>query len=811
MADVITRLKIDSSEYDAKIKRAVTGLRDMEKECRSVGGTLAVLEKDQKDYVASLGRMETVNKSAKGSLQELKGAFTELSVQYKRLTDEEKRGDFGKALGKSLSDLRERIRQGSNDLQAAEREVKNLSGSSDELGGVMQMLSSKFGISTDAMAAFSAGTLGAAAGIGAAMTATIAATKALYDYNVELSKQGNITAVTTGLSGGDADALTAQARALSTTYGVDFREAINGANTLMQQFGVSSQEAMDILAKGMQGMIEGDGPKLLSMIQQYAPSFRDAGISASQLVAIINNSEGGIFTDANMNAITMGIKNLRLMTDSTSKALAKLGIDGAQMTQQLNDGTLTIFDAMQQVSTAIEKAGASSQATGEVMQAVFGRQGTAAGTNLGKAIATLNTNLDETSKQTGEVGVAMNNLYQSNVNLESQMQRTFAVDNVEVMKKELEGGMYNALSNIIGVVKDIDESLGKWSVSQKFLTKLNDAYLLIMGALKGVDAIAKWASGTGGGLMGSGGKIEGTGVAGLLPEGGIPSNTPKVTPIVTPTTTPSKGGSSSRGAGSTSAPWAAIAMNDIALGLTYGVSEASLQKSLNSAKADMTNAVIGSDEYVNAQGRVQKYTAELNNVRKPVSPFADAYSYNFKKDAARLQGGQQDRQAGGMTGSQALAGIVGNVNTMASAIEQLGVDVPDGMKDMLGGLGAVVTLLTATNAILGIIQTLSAVQATTGSIPFFSTGGVVRAAGGYANTVPGNLPYDGIPALLTSGETVFNRAQTNNLASQLDAASKMQAMVLTTTLAGENILIAINNTLKRSGKGELVTTKSSRS
>ena len=40
--------------------------------------------------------METVSKSARGRLNELTQAYTELAMQYKRLTDEEKKGDFGK-------------------------------------------------------------------------------------------------------------------------------------------------------------------------------------------------------------------------------------------------------------------------------------------------------------------------------------------------------------------------------------------------------------------------------------------------------------------------------------------------------------------------------------------------------------------------------------------------------------------------------------------------------------------------------------------------------------------------------------------
>ena len=89
MADVITRLKLDSGEYDSKIKRATQGLLQMEEECRKVGGTLAVLEDEQKQYVQSLGQMDTVSRNVRGKLAELTAAYTELRVQYERLTEEE--------------------------------------------------------------------------------------------------------------------------------------------------------------------------------------------------------------------------------------------------------------------------------------------------------------------------------------------------------------------------------------------------------------------------------------------------------------------------------------------------------------------------------------------------------------------------------------------------------------------------------------------------------------------------------------------------------------------------------------------------
>ena len=126
MADVITRLKLESGEYDSKIKRAVTGLQRMEDECRKVGGTLAILEKDQKQYVESLGRMQTVSTSVRGKIGELSSAYVELRSQYNRLTQEEKKGDFGKALSASLDQLKTRINDSKKELNDINAELGNI-------------------------------------------------------------------------------------------------------------------------------------------------------------------------------------------------------------------------------------------------------------------------------------------------------------------------------------------------------------------------------------------------------------------------------------------------------------------------------------------------------------------------------------------------------------------------------------------------------------------------------------------------------------------------------------------------------------
>ena len=151
MADVITRLKLESGEYDSKIKRAVTGLQRMEDECRKVGGTLAILEKDQKQYVESLGRMQTVSTSVRGKIGELSNAYVELRSQYNRLTQEEKKGDFGKALSASLDQLKTRINDSKKELNDINAELGQTGKASNGTGGMIDALTQKLTINFDAL------------------------------------------------------------------------------------------------------------------------------------------------------------------------------------------------------------------------------------------------------------------------------------------------------------------------------------------------------------------------------------------------------------------------------------------------------------------------------------------------------------------------------------------------------------------------------------------------------------------------------------------------------------------------------------
>ena len=196
MADSILRLKVDSQEYDQKIKRAAEGIQRYAEQCRKAGGTLEHLDDGVEEFVRALGQMETVSKSAKGSINEMTKAFTELSVQYNKLTDEEKNATFGQALKVSLDELKGRI-------QAGNAEIKNINDSlngSGGLAGALDQVAGKLGMNVKQLASWGAA-------IGAAKTALDVAKDALFSNEETLDDWGRTVESAEGLYTGFLDAL----------------------------------------------------------------------------------------------------------------------------------------------------------------------------------------------------------------------------------------------------------------------------------------------------------------------------------------------------------------------------------------------------------------------------------------------------------------------------------------------------------------------------------------------------------------------------------------------------------------------------
>ena len=125
MADSILRLKVDSQEYDQKIKRAAEGIQQYAQKCREAGGTLQYLDDGVLEFVQSLGKMDTVATGTKQQLREMSNALTTLTQTYRGLTDEEKASPFGQELAKGIQQLTERAGAAKDAMMDVEQSIKN--------------------------------------------------------------------------------------------------------------------------------------------------------------------------------------------------------------------------------------------------------------------------------------------------------------------------------------------------------------------------------------------------------------------------------------------------------------------------------------------------------------------------------------------------------------------------------------------------------------------------------------------------------------------------------------------------------------
>ena len=199
MADSILRLKVESQEYDNKLKQAAQGLTRYADECRKVGGTLEVVEKETLEYVRALGQMDTTSRTATGKLAEMKKTFTELSVVYKNMTDQEKNSPFGKALATSLDQLKGRIGESKVQLDDINKSINGGGG----LTGALDSLSDKFGMSVQSLAGWGTALAAGKAALDVTKDAFFASEETVDEWGrvMDSSKslyEGFLTALNTG-------------------------------------------------------------------------------------------------------------------------------------------------------------------------------------------------------------------------------------------------------------------------------------------------------------------------------------------------------------------------------------------------------------------------------------------------------------------------------------------------------------------------------------------------------------------------------------------------------------------------------------
>ena len=422
----IDQLKASIKDLQQQEKDKTITTNEMKVQTEAINATIKEYQYNVRALQKEIQNNVRTENEQEGSLKQLRAQLSNATKKYDEMAKAEREGAKGQALAQHINEITDKLKLAEEETQRYYRNVGNYYNSmmqaADDLQGteffgmdivndtevsnIIKLAQNMDGL-TDKLKAFGKTAIGlvmnpyfaALAGVvGVGMTF-----KWFYDYNKGLMEATRLTREFTGYTGEALETMRNSIAATADTMGKDFKDVLGTADNLMANFHLSGEQAMDVINKGFASGADLSGD-MLQKIQQYAPTFHDAGISADQMVAIIQQTRSGIFSDKGLNIIDMASKKIREMSSGTASSLDAIGISSKQVQEDLAKGTKSTFDVIQEVSTKMKNFGADSQQVGDVLKNVFGKQGAQAGIQLIEQLDTMSTSLDEVKKQTGTWG-----------------------------------------------------------------------------------------------------------------------------------------------------------------------------------------------------------------------------------------------------------------------------------------------------------------------------------------------------------------------------------------------------------------------
>lgn len=426
----IDQLKASIKDLQQQEKDKTITTNEMKVQTEAINATIKEYQYNVRALQKEIQNNVRTENEQEGSLKQLRAQLSNATKKYDEMAKAEREGAKGQALAKHINEITDKLKLAEEQTQRYYRNVGNYYNSMLDLaadlqhvvpmgggGGVGEGISGftntvvNLGQTVKGIIpnvkAFGSTLLGLAtnpvflglAGVaGAGM-----AFKWWFDYNKGIMEATRLTKEFTGYTGEALETMRNSIAATADSMGKDFNDVLATADNLMANYHLSGEEAMKVINDGFASGADLSGD-MLNKIQQYAPTFHDAGISADQMVAIIQQTRSGIFSDKGLDIIDMASKKIREMSSGTASSLDAIGISSKQVQQDLANGTKSTFDVIQEVSTKMKSFGADSQQVGDVLKNVFGKQGAQAGIQLIEQLDTMSTSLDEVKKQTGEWG-----------------------------------------------------------------------------------------------------------------------------------------------------------------------------------------------------------------------------------------------------------------------------------------------------------------------------------------------------------------------------------------------------------------------
>lgn len=369
-----SEMKLVTAEYkdNAESADALRAKQDVlqktfDQQAKKVKETEAALEKCRK----ATGENSEESKKLETQLNYQKAALVKTEQELKKTADELEKAQ------KAADELGNEIENSGNQAESAGGKFSGLSGILGGLGGAMST-----GIAAVGTAAAAIGTA-VVAGLGYTVSQADTAKGAMNDFcaatgtakeDAEAYRQvmeniynGNygegfedIAAAMTeikqqagDLGADELEKMTTNALTLRDTFDMDVAESTRAATQLMQQFGLTSTEAYNLIAQGAQNGLNQNGD-LLDVINEYSNQYSQAGLSAEDMFnSIQNGAETGVWSIDKMGDAFKEF-NIRMNDGTANEYLTSLGLNADEVVGKFQAGGDSAAEAMSQISEALQ-------------------------------------------------------------------------------------------------------------------------------------------------------------------------------------------------------------------------------------------------------------------------------------------------------------------------------------------------------------------------------------------------------------------------------------------------------------------------
>ena len=808
MADLITRLKVDSTEYDAKIKRAAQGLQHYVQSAHDSGDVIGRLLGDTKKYVESLGNMATVSTTARGRLNELTAAFTDLRSLYNSLSEEEKsaKGGFGQELNKQLEILKGRINDTKKELKDIDQELGNTKQAEQGATSGIEGLTSALGINVKSLVGWGAALTAGKVALDVAKDAFMSSETNVDDWGRTVrSAEGIYQSFVQSLNTGDFTGFLNNIGRVTQAA----QEAYNALDELGTRMTIINPERARLQARQQElradirrnGADSEVGRAALAELKKIEPLLSKSFKTESQMnytafekLVRERLAEGGI--NLNQRSFEQFMKTFS--SDAAFQNLRRNARGSSELRETSEIGKFRTVDTRNIEQKLLDLfTDEWRQANSGYLTASFSAQGAAASNALG------NARYMRAGSGGGKGGKG------------GKTDIQFADDSIMAQEKlvqELTQKWKTASGELRdGYLKDLEEA-------QKKLAELT-------GKAKGPDfdklfpdmSKANFNTGYAGSAQAKYDSARADLALG-------PMNLDAVNSYISSV----KGMLKDANLG-----------DELYTSMTEKLKDATTVSTL--LQEMMERGLAGADLESTAQALKEKLLSPEGIDQTAIQSFLD--ELNKQIEEAGGVGLKLNADTGEVTDdkgkgkddgedlkkfNEGIGKLTGGLSSVTSGLKAVGVDIPkevdqvvgviNGVSQVISGIGTLISLFGAgamtanttavslnTAAIGGLIAALE-FNTASNFIPFFANGGIVpHAANGYF--VGGNsFSGDNTPIMANAGELVLSKSQQGNLASMLTDEERVGGNAQP-YLDGEKIYLGLQAYMRRSGLGEIVTSE----